>query len=143
MKIKKSVFEEIIKTEISVKEIGGLLGADFYGNIVRTVIDKGIDDRSKYVYYPNIMLFNRVIIEWADLNIRFGGIFHTHYAHDAFLSDEDIKYIERLFDEVKNEIEVLYFPILLVPSKQLIPFKVIKGSNETCLIERDTLIIFD
>lgn len=125
MKINKRILDYVINNLPNEKyESGGLLGSDINGNIVRVVLDNGIDTGAcrSYSYYPDIRLFNKCIVEWASSNICFAGIFHTHYSNTAVLSDADCCYINKIFSVVSDNIGVLYFPLILMPYKRFVPF---------------------
>ena len=126
------------------KESGGLLGFDMNETIVRIQLDSGlVNSRDKYTYYPNIPLFNQTLREWAEINISFAGIFHTHYSDIAVLSTADICYIEKILLSLPNTISPLYFPLLLIPSKAFIPFEAKLDKNGNAHIQEDSLIIIN
>jgi hypothetical protein len=94
-----------------------------------------------YSYYPNIKLFNNSIAEWANSDIRFAGIFHTHNSYKEILSDADCRYINEIFNAMPNDIGVLYFPLLLIPSKRFIPFVASMNNSGIVEIVKDNLEI--
>ena len=144
MKISKDIIDYIICNVPSIKrESGGLLGADINQNIVRVILDKGIakEKTSRYTYFPDIELFNKCIIDWSNYNICFAGIFHTHFANNTVLSDEDIHYIKKIIDFMPNELSDLYFPILLIPEKIFIPFVARLNENGMVEVKKDILEI--
>ena len=98
MNISSNVINYIIsQVPNQKKESGGLLGFDNNRTIVRIELDCGlVNGNDKYTYYPNIPLFNQIICEWAEIDISFAGIFHTHYSDKAVLSAADIYYIEKI-----------------------------------------------
>ena len=123
-------------------ESGGLLGFDMNKTIVCTYLDNGLSNaKDKYTYYPNISLFNKKLGEWAEIDVSFAGIFHTHYSDKGVLSVADIHYIEKILLSLPKTIEYLYFPILLIPSRAFIPFEAKIGDNGNIQIQEDNLII--
>ena len=143
MNITSDILNFIIsEVPIQKKEMGGLLGYDKNRTIVSTILDRGLHkDTHDYTYYPNIPLFNKTISEWAENDISFAGIFHTHYSDQADLSTADIIYIEKILLSLPKEIDVLFFPLLLIPSKAFIPFEAIIDEKGTIHIREDRLII--
>lgn len=134
MRICRSVFDEIINIMIETPpEIGGIIGGD--GEIVKNhYLDVGVNSDRACSYTPNVSLLNTIISEWATEGIQFMGVYHTHFFDVQTLSDGDIRYINRILLSMPKEIDFLYFPLIVLPSRTMVCFKAIKkaGDVEMC-----------
>lgn len=140
MKITKEVYQEIQKCiKITPPESGGILGSN--KNVVITFIyDKGINNEKMCSYSPNVNLLNSVITEWKEKGVLFAGIFHAHYFGVKTLSCGDINYIEKIMMNMPSCIKELYFPLVVMPEREVIVYKAIRKENQV-LIQEDELII--
>ncbi len=144
MKIAKRMLEKFNNC-ISDKppEIGGILGSHNNEFIDELVIDKPDPCTIKNCSYtPNISFLNQNIELWQSNNINFKGIFHTHYFGIKTLSCGDRKYITKIMNSLPKSITYLYFPIFVLPNRELICYKAIR-ENETVFIEEEPLIVED
>ena len=73
----------------------------------------------------------------------FAGIFHTHFSDKAVLSSEDINYIRNILLSIGDIENDFYFPILLIPKKIFIPFKVKLNTHQNIRITEDTLYVIN
>lgn len=139
MIIYKKVIEFIFsEVEDIVCESGGILGAT--GQVITNVeIDKGLH-RAKCSYEPDVNKLNSVIDMWRNQEIDFAGVFHTHFFGVSTLSDGDITYINLIMKAMPDDIDCLYFPIVLPESKQIIPYRAFK-ENSSIQIDLDILKI--
>ena len=64
---------------------------------------------------------NHQIKQFAERGYEFCGLFHSHFPFGENLSDDDKRYIEIITLSFKNQINKLYFPIVL-PNEKLIPY---------------------
>jgi len=117
-------------------EIGGILGGD--SKIITTFeLDKGMSSQGCF-YVPNVKRLNKTITLWQENKIAFMGIFHTHFFDVATLSAGDISYITKIMKAMPEKINKLYFPLAIVPKKELIPY-VAERNGENINIYRDSL----
>lgn len=142
MKIKEYVIK-IINSSIDGEppETGGILGSSD-GKIVTEVI---MDKKSKDIkhacsYSPNVDFLNLCIDSWLSAGKLFMGIFHTHFAGVKTLSCADKKYIADIMNAMPQEINTLYFPIFVLPDRELVCYKATK-KNKSINIELDALEI--
>ncbi|MGN0487773.1 MAG: hypothetical protein ACI4HO_00765 [Ruminococcus sp.] len=115
-------------------EAGGILGAK-QGTIVQAYLDKGLSKNKYCCYEPNTFLLNSVIQNWQKQNIDFVGIFHTHYYGVSTLSKNDISYINLILNSMPEEVENLYFPVVLPEQQTIIPYIAIKTVNGIKIFE--------
>lgn len=141
MKITRHSFE-IMDKMISAEppESGGILGSSDGKCITDVILDKTDQTASKCCRYePNVDYLNECIAEWLDRNISFKGIFHTHFAGVATLSDADIQYIESIMQAMPAQIEYLYFPIFVLPERELVSYKAKKTGTKINIIREETI----
>ena len=127
MIITSQVFDNIYKAFISNQyESGGLLGSRD-GVICSFLFDIGNGSSSEYA--PNVSLFNDTLKTWAESNIKFAGIIHSHPNDCRCLSFEDEKTIHNICASIKVN-NALFFPILTISNGSCIitPYKYENGS---------------
>ena len=135
-KVWDSIFENLGDTP---PEIGGILGSRD-GEIVDIVmIDPGVSGAKKCSYTPDVMLLNRMIGKWQEANIKFMGIFHSHYFGVCSLSQGDISYIDEIMNAMPDSIQSLFFPIAVMPDKEFVINIARKNGNGEIRIEQDTI----
>lgn len=133
--IEKSTYEYILNNVPKTPpEAGGILGAK-QGTIVQAYLDKGLSKNKYCCYEPNTFLLNSVIQNWQKQNIDFVGIFHTHYYGVSTLSKNDISYINLILNSMPEEVENLYFPVVLPEQQTIIPYIAIKTVNGIKIFE--------
>ncbi len=141
MNINNCVYNEIINTTKSLPpETGGLLGGR-NNTVTKVLRDDGLPSDKKCSYYPDITLFNRTIEEWQSKDIDFMGIYHTHYWGVDTLSEGDKIYIEKIMRNMPEEVDHLYFPILVMPDKKLVCYVAKKAISGTMVIETDAVVL--
>lgn len=122
MKIRKEVLCQI--NEFSPEhppEIGGILGSREKGVVTDVVFDRSQASGNKMCYYaPNVDYLNQRIKEWSDSGVQFSGVFHIHFAGVPSLSEADRKYIYEIMHCMPSEIKQLYFPVFVMPERELI-----------------------
>lgn len=140
MIISKDTYIDIIRTiKPDPPETGGILGGK--NNIVTEFFpDKGIPSQKMCSYYPNVYLLNQTIKRWQLRNVEFMGIFHLHFWGVDTLSEGDEKYIKRIMKYMPEDIDNLYFPIIVVPQYEMVCYVAKRISGE-CYISRDELCI--
>lgn len=144
MKILKSVID-MIDSSVSAQppETGGILGCHDNEIIDEVVMDlPNLHTLKNCSYTPNVSFLNQSIELWQSNSINFKGIFHTHYFGIKTLSCGDRNYITEIMCRLPRCIEFLYFPIFVLPNRELICYKAIRD-NETILIEEEPLIIVE
>lgn len=110
-------------------EAGALLGSGDGGNTITEVfLDLGHPQYDRAVYRPDTVRLNRALQDFARRGIRFCGIAHSHPPGQESLSQADLRYIERVMAAMPEEIERLYFPIVL-PFERILPFAVSKRTG--------------
>lgn len=140
MRMCREIFDEIVNVAIDAPpEIGGIIGGD--NNVVKThYMDMGVSSVKACSYTPNVSLLNGIISEWSVEGIQFMGIYHTHFFEVRTLSEGDIRYIRNILLAMPDEIDSLYFPLVVFPSRTMVCFKAIKklDSMEIC---NDNLVL--
>lgn len=139
MKIHKNTLKQINDfVPDKPPEVGGILGSRENGIITDIIFDRNQLSNNKMCYYaPNVDYLNQCIKEWHNSNIQFKGIFHTRFAGVKTLSEADQKYIYEIMKCMPQEIRQLYFPIFVIPERELICY--IADRENIC---KDTLYIF-
>lgn len=142
MKIISKIYKELLcSADNLVFETGGILGSADGETITDFVLDK-LHKKAKSccVYYPNVEFLNEQINNWSENGIRFMGVFHNHFAGVKTLSEGDKKYIKKIMSVMPTEIKKLYFPIIVLPEKELVCYTAIK-EQEIVLIEENISVI--
>lgn len=138
MKISKKIFEEIVNTvPYSPFETGGFLGGKS-DTVLKVVYDC---KKSNFAsYQPNNNLLNSSLSEWQQNEIDFLGIFHTHYPSCTSLSACDEEYIKEIMQNLKGEISVLYFPIVIAKKEMCVYKAEFKASKLSIKPDKLTLL---
>lgn len=110
-------------------EVGGVIGGTKEEITTYWLDDVQRCECKMCSYSPNVDSINKVIKEWQNINIRFLGLFHTHYFSVNTLSDGDIDYMKRIIRNMPENIEKLYFPIVVFPEKEMTLY-VMEKDNE-------------
>lgn len=97
-----------------------------------------VTDRA--VYEPDVETLNRVIAAWEEQNIQWIGLVHSHLSGQTSLSTSDKHYIRSVFTALPEQVEHLYFPIVLPGEGYIIPF-IAKRNGEDVRIRRDEIQI--
>lgn len=134
MKIKKAIYDKILNFCPSVPpETGGILGRQ-NGVICFAEPDLGTPQNDRAVYIPNTEKLNSIIEECSKYGIEFAGIYHSHPIGQETLSNDDIAYINSVFENMPESITELYFPIV-IPKSHITAYKAIKKKHEICIKE--------
>ncbi len=140
MKILTDVYKCICNSVPSAPpEIGGILGS-INGDVCKCQIDQGCSKSCGCFYSPNVDILNKTINGWQRDGILFHGIFHTHFLGVQTLSDGDITYINAILHAMPAYIHELYFPIVVLPEKRMVPYLATRN-GKTVDIKIDKLII--
>ena len=113
--IYSNVYEEIIKTIGNAPiESGGIIGIK--NNIIcKFYFDKS-ESRHNTMYIPNTKVLNYIIDKWADSNIDFAGIVHSHPNSCTTPSLEDYYYATNL-KQLNPTLKKILFPIVTIENK--------------------------
>ncbi len=138
MKIKETIFKEIIESPVPPPEVGGIIGGK--NDIVTCYFaDKGSKENCYDSYYPSTDLLNDQIAKWQDSGIDFYGIYHTHFAGDDGLSCSDRRYIVNIMQAMPQEIKYLYFPIVF--KGNMLVYKAVRDKNTVKIQQEDMEIV--
>lgn len=143
MKILKEVF---IKMNNSISgeppEIGGILGNKGNGIISHFIMDNVTERPIKMCSYsPDVDFLNECIDGWQKDGIKFSGIFHTHFAGVKTLSKSDKEYILRIMQAMPDEIISLYFPVFVLPDRELVCYRANKENTGVTINAEDIELI--
>lgn len=140
MYIESNIFNWLMKNMPDrPPEIGGIIGGN--NDVIKYIqLDIGMKQKCGCSYQPNTIMLNKKIREWSNISIDFYGIFHTHFYNVYTLSEGDKRYIEKILLSMPNEVNKLYFPIVVIPRYELVPYCATK-INGIVKIKRDKLII--
>ncbi len=123
MVIAKDVYERIVNRQTNAPpETGGILGGSS-GVITNEHFDPGMQSERMCSYIPNVKTLNDVIKQWQQEGVLFMGIYHTHFWGVSTLSCGDTSYMERILRCMPSQIAYLYFPILVMPDRELVCYK--------------------
>lgn len=138
MKILITVYHQILNFSAKKPlEIGGIIGGQ--NNIIEYLY---FDiNTSIHSYAPDTNKLNDIISGWCKQSIKFLGIFHSHLDTSERLSNADEKYIKEIMYAMPEEIDFLYFPLILPECKKMIVFKAIRKNNMIDIIKDDVKII--
>ena len=140
MRIKKNVLNSICAIVSDIPpETGGILGEQS-GVIVIVEFDEGIQNQRMCNYSPNVNKLNQVIQLWKKQGIDFCGIFHTHYFGVETLSAGDTSYIEQIMESMPKSIKRLYFPLVVLPQREMVAYVAVKENEEIC-IQKEIIIV--
>lgn len=139
MYIANKVYKKIIdNVPYKLPESGGILGG--YNNIIYYVeFDNGIQQQNlhKCHYAPNVEYLNKCIEKWSERQIDFYGIFHTHFYGISTLSKGDKQYIKNIMHKMPPSKIQLYFPVIVLPERKMIPYLCIKEQAEIRIVEEE------
>lgn len=140
MNILEDIYQYICNSVPSIPpEIGGILGS-VDGVVCKCQIDPGHPQSCGCFYSPNVDILNKILNSWQRDGILFFGIFHTHFFGVQTLSDGDIAYINAILQAMPSYIHELYFPVVVLPEKRMIPYLATRN-GKTVDIKTDELII--
>ncbi len=143
MNISRAAFDKL-NTLISGEppETGGILGSKKNNTITDIILDRTQKSFGISCYYePDVDFLNKCIDEWAGNGILFKGVFHTHFAGVKTLSSADKKYISSIMKNMPEEIVYLYFPVFVLPNRELVCYKAERADSEVSIYLEDVIII--
>ena len=121
-------------------ETGGILGGKNQ-IISRCVFDQGSENSNGYdIYAPNTKLLNQTILQWAETDIEFYGIFHSHLSNGNLLSNGDKRYITKIMLIMPQQISYLYFPIVF-PQKSMIVYRADRQGHKVQIVSEQIEIL--
>lgn len=123
-------------------EIGGIMGSLDGHTVTEIIMDEPEGPRYNCYYAPNVRFLNNCISSWQQSDVEFMGVFHTHYAGVKTLSSADVKYITSIMNAMPEEIKSLYFPVFVLPQREMICYKAIKELSSVS-IESETIEIVE
>ncbi len=119
-------------------EIGGIIGGR--KNIVFNVcFDKTDIQYNMGVYTANVEYLNSVIKMWQNDSIEFYGIFHSHTNGVRDLSKGDIDSICTIMKGLPNDIDKLYFP-LIIPNETVLLFSAQRLEHEISITKENVIM---
>lgn len=144
MKILKSIIDKIDNLVADhPSETGGILGSSNSEYIDEVVMDLPNPYTSRSCSYsPNVAFFNQNIELWQSKDITFKGVFHTHYFGVKSLSCGDKKYITEIMRGLPKCVGYLYFPVFVLPERELICYKAVR-TNDSIFIEEEPLVLME
>lgn len=140
MKIAQGIYNRILSKMPAVPpETGGIIGS--VDDIICTaVFDMKNTETKSAVYVPDIYFLNKCISEWAENNIQFEGIFHSHPCGQNCLSDADKEYIFEIMRGLPENINRLYFPIVF-PNQKIISFRAEKSDDNVRILNDNIVVV--
>ena len=142
MRILKTLMDTISNSISGLPpETGGILGSNDNEFIDEIVMDSPDPTNTRPCsYFPNVEFLNQNIKLWQDKGISFVGIFHTHFCGVKTLSCGDRKYINAIMCSMPRQINTLYFPVFVLPDRELVCYKAIR-TNGIIDIQAEELFI--
>lgn len=138
MKIKETVFKEIMESPVPPPEVGGIIGGR--DDIITCYFaDKGSKENCYDSYYPSTDLLNEQIAVWQSRGIEFYGIYHTHFAGDDGLSCSDRRYIVNIMQAMPPQVTWLYFPIVFRDG--MLVYRALREKNTVKILPEEIEII--
>lgn len=118
LKINKEVFTEITRKFLSKKnETGFLLGTATRLNRLEYCYQLPAKQAGLHYYIPNETIADKIIQCWAERDICFCGLIHSHVVSKEELSEADIEYAKLLFQTY--HLPVLWFGIGVVKNTEV------------------------
>lgn len=131
MKISSTAYNHLNSLiRASPPEIGGILGSSDGDCITDIILDVPSENAYTCAYSPNVNFLNSCIADWLSDGKRFMGLFHTHFFGINTLSDADKEYIITIMHVMPDSISELYFPIFVLPERELICYKALKTGSD-------------
>ncbi len=121
---KKNLLNLLQRLPEELPETGGIIGGK-NEEITEYWIDKtALKEKNMCRYTPDVDAINEQIRKWNQNNIVFLGIFHTHYFGVRTLSKGDIEYMYKIMRVMPSSVDVLYFPIIVFPEKEMVLYAI-------------------
>lgn len=135
MEISQSIIDIINASILDLPvETGGILGSQNGNLINEVVLDLQEPSAAKRCSYsPNVAFLNRNIELWQKEDVVFKGIFHTHYFGVKTLSCGDRAYINEIMLSMPEGVNSLYFPVYVMPERQMICYKAVRTGKTVCI----------
>lgn len=140
MIITNEAYLKMINSPVVPPETGGIMGSK-NGIICEYFFDRGILNSNFAIYSPDINNLNKQILVWESKNIVFSGFSHTHPIGQQTLSDDDIVYIKSIMINMPDNINSLYFPII-IPRLKIFPYIAVWNNNCFSIFKSKLKIIY-
>ena len=141
MRITKRTYESIVCYPRDVPpETGGIIGSRKGDGIDTFVGDPGRESSYGCSYVPDTSFLNAKLEEWLLEGILFAGMVHVHFHGVRTLSEGDKVYIKRILESMPRELQTLYFPLIVLPKRELVPYRAFLQDGELS-VEEDMLEI--
>ncbi|MBQ8540091.1 MAG: hypothetical protein IJ435_01320 [Clostridia bacterium] len=119
----------------SPPETGGILGSNDGDVITDIVLDIPSETTYTCAYSPNVTFLNTCISNWQSNGKHFKGVFHSHFFGIKTPSAADKEYIINIMHAMPDSITELYFPIFVLPNRELICYKAIRADLDIQLTQ--------
>ena len=142
MEITKAVMDAL-KCRISgmPPETGGIIGSHDNKTVDEVILDLPDPANTRpCAYFPNVDFLNRHIAVWQNSGVFFKGVFHTHFMGVRTLSCGDISYINTIMDTMPPQIDTLYFPLFVLPDRELVCYTATRVNGTVDLYAEDVII---
>lgn len=142
MRILRSVTDKINDSISGLPpETGGILGSSDNKIIDTVVFDLPAPENTRPCsYFPNVEFLNQNIDQWQNNGISFMGIFHTHFGGVKTLSSGDKKYINAIMCAMPKGINTLYFPLYVLPERELVCYKAERLNGSVEILQDNTVV---
>jgi len=145
MIICQNVFSIIINiSRLNTVEIGGIIGGKMCKKkeiISRFSFDNYCQPNKSEYYVPDTKNLSKIITHWQERGTTFYGVFHSRLDTSKELSSADKEYIKNIMLAMPDEVDHLYFLLVLPKCEKIIAFKAIKHDNYFNIIKDDIEII--
>ena len=139
MRINRMLYDEILNSVRNCfPEMGGILGGT-KGIVEQVYYDDGIGSEKKCSYSPYVSVLNKVLWDWKKRNIEFYGMFHTHCYGGGTLSLGDKRYIKVIMENMPEQLDKLYFPVIVFPQKEMLVYVAIRKQGQLIIKEEELL----
>lgn len=115
-------------------EAGGILGGKD-GVITVYAVDKNQKSQHPCTYIPDVAMLNQIIGQWYQEGLVLMGVFHTHHFGIRTLSDGDKAYIQKIMSTAAQEIHNMYFPIVVMPAKEVVVYTATRTGDRIKIVE--------
>lgn len=122
-------------------ETGGILGStkdEIIDVVIMDVLRFPVERMCSYT--PNVGFLNMNIEKWSNNSISFRGVFHTHFMGVDTLSHADRQYIELIMKAMPDTVKILYFPIFVLPKREIVCYRATFRNDKTEIQREETII---
>ena len=140
MKIKAKVYHDILYAFPAVPPESGCILGSRDGMIEWFAHDSGSLIQDAAVYTPDTRRLNGIIDQWAEEQIEFCGLAHSHPDGQDSLSGSDIVYIDAIMRAMPGSVKRLFFP-LVFPGKKMIAFTAFWNRDKIEILSDEIIIL--